>query len=79
MTYKVKFKQGLFWRSFEVQGHRYESSMDKMILYFTNGSLREIPQWSKHEVVFDVDWMLAVKKQLENESGQSIPLAVGGV
>jgi hypothetical protein len=78
MTYKVKFKQGWFWRTFLVQGHRYEAAMDKMVLYFLDGSVREIPAWSRREVVLGVDWVLAVKKRMESESGQSVPLSVGG-
>jgi hypothetical protein len=78
MTYRIKFKRSWRWRCFEVCGHHYESSVDKMTLYFPGGSLREIPCWSKCEVVLDVDWMLAVKKKLEADSGQSVPLNVGG-
>jgi hypothetical protein len=28
--------------------------------------------------VLGVDWVLAVKKRMESESGQSVPLSVGG-
>jgi hypothetical protein len=78
MEYRVKFKDGWKWRTFLVQGHRYEQPMDKMVLYFLDGSVREIPAWSRREVVLGVDWVLAVKKRMESESGQSVPLSVGG-
>jgi len=63
---------------FIIQGHRYEQSMNKMVLFFQDGSVREIPNWSSREVVLGVDWVLAVKKQMEAQSGQSVPLTVGG-
>lgn len=63
---------------FIIQGHRYEQAMNKMVLFFQDGSIREIPNWSSREVVLGVDWVLAVKKQMEAQSGQSVPLTVGG-
>ena len=78
MQYKISYKRGLFWKELLVTGHRYEPASDKMVLYFTNGSIREIPQWSKCEVFLDTDWVLAVKKDMESKAGQSIPLTVGG-
>jgi hypothetical protein len=78
MEYRIKFKDGWKWRMFIIQGHRYEQSMNKMVLFFQDGSVREIPNWSSREVVLGVDWVLAVKKQMEAQSGQSVPLTVGG-
>ena len=78
MQYKISYKRGLFWKEITVKGHRYEPQYDKMVLYFADGSIREIPQWSKCEVFLDTDWVLAVKKDMESKAGQSIPLTVGG-
>lgn len=79
MQYEIKYKRWLFWKKIKVVGHRYESTADKMALYFADGSIREIPQWSKCEVVLGTDWVLAVKKDLETKAGQAIPLNVEGV
>jgi hypothetical protein len=55
-----------------VIGHRFESDQDKMVLYFEDGSLREIKGWRSCELKLGVDWVLATKKLIEKEAGQEI-------
>jgi hypothetical protein len=64
------------WKTVEVTGHRYEPSMDKFVLYFEDGSVEEIPQWSKCAVKLGKDWVDAVKSKMEQESGTSVPVNV---
>jgi hypothetical protein len=78
MQYKIRYKRRFLWKEITVTGHRYEPSTDKMVLYFADGSIKELPQWSKCEVFLGTDWVLAVKKDMESKAGQSIPLTVGG-
>lgn len=75
--YTFKWKSGFFWRSKTVIGHHFEKEQNKMVLYFPNGSLREIKNWSNCEAALGTDWVLAVKKSHESQIGQPITLAVG--
>ena len=78
MTYAIKFKTWHGWRTEKIVGHSYMAPTDKMLLYFPDGSVREIPRWKEREVILGQDWVLAVKKQMESQAGVTIPLAVGG-
>lgn len=75
MKYKFTWKKRWVWRTELVTGHRYQKEFDKMTLYYPNGALSEIPEWSKCYVRLGEDWVLAVKTQMEKEAGQKITLA----
>lgn len=78
MLYKFKWKEPkkLWWNTEKVRGHRYELELDRMILFYDDGSILEIPGWSKCRVRLGLDWVLAVKKSMEKDSGQSVALDV---
>lgn len=76
MNYVFKYRRRLLWKSETVNGHRYEQSQDKMVIYFPDGAVRELSSWSKCEVSLGSDWVLAMKKNMEKQAGQAIPLAV---
>lgn len=57
-------------------GHRLDDKQDKMIVYFYDGSLREIRNWSKCEIKLGSDWTLWTKAQMEKESGTSVKMNV---
>ena len=77
MQYKFKWKRFLFCHARKVIGHSYDPSQNKMVLFFQSGAIEEIATWSKCSVRLDVDWVLAQKKNMEKESGMTIPLTVG--
>ena len=72
MEYRFKFKREYFWHSFKVIGHSYTESQDKMVLYKKDGSIEEIPHWKDCAVKLGKDWALAVKVNMEKQSGQQI-------
>jgi hypothetical protein len=75
MTYKFKYRRpGRLWKSHTVVGHNLDNDLDRMILYYENGSIRSIPKWSQNELFLDTDWVLATKAKMEDESGQDIKL-----
>lgn len=74
MEYKFKYKKKLWWKSFTVIGHNYIEQQDKMVLYFKDGSIRELVNWSKCEVFLGTDWVLAVKDKMEEHTNS--PIAV---
>ena len=76
MTYKFKWKRKWIYHTKVVLGHNYNQVADKMVLYYPNGSIEEIPRWKDCAVKLGVDWVLAVKKSMEAKTGQSIPLAI---
>jgi hypothetical protein len=75
MKYQFAFHRQyrIGWRVFEVVGHRFEKDLDKMVLYFEDGGIREIAKWSNCECRLKTDWALAMKKAMEKESGAKIP------
>lgn len=57
-------------------GHRYDQGQDKMVVYFKDGSLREIVRWKDCGIYLGTDWVLFTKKNMEKESGQPVKLTV---
>jgi hypothetical protein len=74
MTYKVQLKRFLFWKSYVVTGHQVISQEDKLILYFADGSVLALKGYHNLSLKLGVDWVLFQKKQMEQESGQTISL-----
>lgn len=74
MKYKFTFKRGWRKKTFLVVGHAFNRELNRLTLYFEDGGLREIPEWSKCECILGSDWALAVKKDMEKKSGQAIPV-----
>ena len=77
MSYIFKYRRNWFWSKETVKGHGYIANQDKMILYFPNGSVREIKEWSKCENQLGLDWVAATHKKMEKDANQSIPLNTG--
>jgi hypothetical protein len=59
-----------------VIGHNFEKLQDKVVLYFEDGSIREIAKWVECEIDLRTDWVLAQKDQMEREANQPIKLNV---
>lgn len=76
MTYKFKYKRSVFWKSVHVIGHDYNKSQDKMVVYFEGGALKEIKDWSSCELFLGLDWVLFIKKDMEQKAGQPVMLSV---
>jgi hypothetical protein len=80
MTYSIRYRRLVFpflWKKLKnIVGHKYDESQDKIVLFFADGSLREIGKWKECEVVLGVDWVLWTKKQMESETGTDIKLRV---
>lgn len=72
MTYKFRFKNRLLFKSVSVIGHGLNRELDRMALYLPNGGVREIANWSKYDCKLGTDWVLAVKKNMEQKSGQTV-------
>lgn len=76
MKYKVKIKRYLFWKTFTVIGHSYDKDCNRMDFYLEDGGIISYGNWSKYDLKLGQDWALAVKKQMEKESGQNVNLAL---
>jgi len=76
--YFIKYKHinSWFWKKIKVSGHSYNKELDKIVLFHSDGSMNEIPQWSKCFVVLGLDFLNAQKKQMEKETGANINLNV---
>lgn len=79
MKFVFKFKKhgDLLWARRVVIGHKYAADIDRMTLYAEDGSIEEVPSWSKYHAKLGTDWVLAVKKKMEQEAGAAIPVNVG--
>lgn len=80
MSYKFTFKhhKKFIWQSRTVTGHKYEQAFDKMVLFFDNGGLEEIPHWKDYNLKLGTDWAIALQKHLESQAGQPIPINIKG-
>ena len=68
--YLFQWKRRFVWRKLVVSGHSYEEKQDKMVLFFPDGGLREIKQWSDCELRLENDWVLATELAIKTEAGQ---------
>jgi len=73
MEFKISWKRRFFWHSRKVIGASYIEKYDKMNLTFPDNTAMEIPEWSKCHVKVGKDWFDAVKKNMEEHAGQTIP------
>ncbi len=73
-AYKFKYKCGYwpFFRSLTVIGHRLQTELDRMTLYFADGGIQDISSWSCCDCKLGSDWALAVKKEMEAKAGQPV-------
>lgn len=51
-----------------------ENPLDAMLLYYIDGSVERITEWSKYNFQLSPGWKQSVKKQMENETGIDIKL-----
>jgi len=54
--------------------NKIRKPIDAMILYFENGGIERIPDWSNYFLKLDLDWKLALKNRLEEESSIDLKL-----
>ena len=79
MTYVFSYKRSLFslWRNIKVVGHSLEIGPQNtvtgaMVLYLPDGSIYRIHQWHECYMRLGSDWLVAQKKVMSAESGQTI-------
>lgn len=72
MEYNFKCKKNLFWKTYKVVGHHVDTPNDRIDLYFKDGSIKSIGNWSKYDLILGADWVLAQKEYLEKESGKEV-------
>ena len=72
MKYKFKYKRigSWFWSSKLVIGHGVDRN--RLILYFEDLSLLEVPKFDDLEILLGTDWKLHVKSQMEKETNNTI-------
>ncbi len=74
--YNFKYRRRWLWKVECVIGHAYDSNQDKMQLFYADGGIKELCKWKNCEVSLGVDWVLAIKRSMEQKAGQPIQLAV---
>lgn len=47
-----------------------------MVLYYENGSIERIANWNEYDLKLNTDWVLATKKQMENEISQDVKVNI---
>lgn len=73
LRYEFKWKRFFFWNKRTVVGHRWEKDQNKIVLFYEDGSLEEIKNWSKCIAKLGPDWAAAQKKAMELQAGTTIP------
>lgn len=78
MEYKIVYKylSSWFWKKIIVTGHSYQKELDKMVFFKKDGSIQEVPLWSKYHVKLGPDFLIAQKKQIEQETGVDVKLNI---
>lgn len=71
-TYKFKYKKGFFWKTITVVGHNLVTEQDRMDVFFADGGIYSIGGWTKYDLRLGSDWVITVKKKMEEEAGQPI-------
>lgn len=77
MNYRRRFSP--IARKVKVVGHQVDREQDKMVLFFADGGVKEVLAWSKCRVKLGADWVIAQKKSMEAQAGQTIPINREGV
>ena len=71
-VYKLKWKRNFIWHSANIIGHNFDTDVDKFIIYFPEGGLREISHWSDCEMILDKNWSAIVKqREQDDDTGSS--------
>lgn len=75
MEFKIKFRKSgkLFWRTEKVEAYRLNNG--RLSLYFKDGSIEEIANWSEYDCRLGTDWIAATKNAMEQEAAQPMSLA----
>ena len=79
MHYYIRWKKKFIWHTDgPLKGHRLDKELNRMDMFFADGSLKSIPQWNKCTMKLGTDWVLFTKDAMEQEAGREIKLKVGG-
>ncbi len=72
MKYKFKYKRmgKWFWTTWTVTGHGVNDN--RLILYFDDLTLLEVPKFDELEVRLGNDWKLSLKSKMEKEAGDTV-------
>lgn len=73
MIYTIKLKRPgqWFWNRYKATGHGV-SDTDKLIIYMEDGSILEVPEFSKIELGVCPKWLLTEQAKANKEAGQKI-------
>lgn len=55
---------------------KIKKPQDAMILYYENGSIERIGNWSSYDLFLGIDWVLVTKDSMQREVGQNIPFNI---
>lgn len=72
--YIFKYRRKFLWKKIEVIGHKLEG--ETMVLYKEDGGIHTIPRCHDCSLKLGLDWVLAVKENMESQTGTDIKLAV---
>lgn len=74
--YVFYYKKYFFWRKINVIGHKLDEEKNMMVLHTDGGGLQTIINWNKYSMKLKKDWVLAVKENLEKQTGIDVKLSV---
>ena len=78
MIYSFKWRRlGKYFYTNEknVIGHCFMEPLNRFVVRYSGGSIKEIPEWTKCEFKSGPDWHAAEQERLNEQAGQVVPLA----
>ncbi len=73
-SFKFQWKRRLFWHTKTIVGFGLDKDLDRMQIFFENGTTLEISKWSKCDCLLGSDYFKIKHKMMEEKAGQSIPV-----
>lgn len=75
-TFQVKYKRNRrfsFWKTIKgASGADFKAELNRLYIYFPDGSMMEVSEILSCDVRLGVDWFLAQKEAAEKQAGQNI-------
>jgi len=72
---RLGFGQWFYQSENSVIGHGYIREFDKLVVRYSGGRLKEIPEWSRCEFKAGADYHAAEQEALNKQAGQTVPVA----
>jgi len=80
-TYTIKFRRAgqWFWRKETIIGSNLDKELNRMDLFYANGTIYSITKWSEYDLKLGTDWVIAEKQAMDLKAAQSVQTNIEGI